>query len=152
MDRRVILESFIRQKKGDIERLEKRLEIKGNEMWESEGPKRNAPENPKEACLEEISSIQHLLRLAKNCLSIILWDLPTSPQKCVTLGSLVVLKNEAWIIMSKNTNCGTCSINIDDKKVTCISIKAPLVQAILNKKPGDKVLFNGEIYEIMDVQ
>ena len=85
----------------------------------------------------------------------LLESMPKGPFAKICVGSVFTIecqgKREHYLMIPRSGG-GGCSAPIYRCKITCISEKAPLSVALLNKKAGQSAEFNGKTYEIITVQ
>ncbi len=99
--------------------------------------------------------IQEQIATAKQALDK-LKSIDTNSNDYISIGSLFTLRN----INNEKTSsyfliCEECSgdvLNVEGKKVMIVSVTAPLIKALVNKKTGDVVNYGDKFFEIVNVQ
>lgn len=88
----------------------------------------------------------HQLEEAQNNLSFINSLNPETIYADVTTGAVVISNQQTFFICQ-----GLGTVTPGNEKITLLSPKAPLAAALMHKKAGDTVSFNGKTLEITEV-
>ncbi len=147
-----VVKKFIQIKKGEIESLQKAHEQAMAEISEAPQNKMSDPDATRGNGTEKASQVHEQIKEVEGSIQL-LKSLPRGPFDRISLGCVFTLQSgkekETYLMIPKD---GGCSTVIQKRRVTCISIKAPVAEAVMDKGIGDQVTILGRTYTIVMVQ
>jgi len=147
-----VVRGFIRIKEDQIEFLQKTYKQAIAEIAEAPKSKISNPDTTRGDSAEKAAHAHEQIKEAEESIQL-LKNLPKGPFNRIGMGCIFTLqcgkKRETYLMIPKG---GGCSAIIRGRKITCMSVKAPVAEAVLDKKAGDKVKIQEKVYKITKVQ
>ncbi len=152
IDSRVVVQEFIKLKERQIENLKKFHENNRQNLAEAPKNRISDPEPSRLGYGQTAAVITEQIKDARDAIKL-LKELPTGFFTRISLGCIFTLEcdnnQETYLMIPQH---GGCSAEILGRKITCMSVQAPIALVILNLKEGETVEFRGKNYKITRVR
>jgi transcription elongation GreA/GreB family factor len=147
-----VVRGFIRIKEAQIESLQKAYEQAMAEVAEAPRNRMSDPDTTRGDNTEKAAHAHKQIKEAEESIQL-LRNLPKGPFNRIGMGCVFTLQcgkeRETYLMIPKG---GGCSAMVRGRKITCMSVKAPVAEAMLGKKAGDEVKIQEKVYKIVKVQ
>lgn len=160
MDKKLVLQSFIKEQEEKLEQLTEALNGTRRDVQDAPGSNVSHSDTMKSQHSNLALGIEKSMIDARRTLAVLnslLIELENSPVVFdrICEGAFFVLKNtksgkeNAYLAVSDG---GGASVEVDGKRVVAVSMSAPIIDVVIDKRKGDKVSIREKNLEIIDVQ
>lgn len=147
-----VVRAFIRIKEAQIESLQIAYEQAMAEIAEAPKNRMSDPDTTRRDSTEKAAHAHEQIKEAEDSIQL-LNNLPRGPFNRIAMGCVFTLQcgkeRGTYLMIPKG---GGCSAMIRGRKITCMSVKAPVAGAVLDKRVGDEVKIQEKVYKIVKVQ